>query len=415
MEMTAEEKTSIADRYDLRAPDLFLDPHALMARMRAEDPVYFSRQLGSWVLTRYDDVSAAMRDPRLSVVEETKRINALPPAEQESLLPLRRTFEAWGGRNKVDDHARFTKLLKRFFTPQRVEGMRPRLQAILDALLDRGSAALSRGELCMVNDVAHPFAMGVVTNLIGIPEAPMEMLLRCSNHISGLLEMGELEQLRRCQAGMLELSGYLAPVVARHRARPHDDLINVFVEADAAGIPYSDDDIIAQCIMFIVVGYHTTANLLCNGLMLLFQHPEQREKLRRRYDLLPNAFDEMMRYHGAVASVRRLAMVDHDVRGKRIKAGDTLVLAMVAANRDPEVFPDPGRFDIEREGASKHLGFTIGPYSCMGQALARLEGAVFYRTMLERTPRLRPSDAAPDWMVFRPFGRELRTFRVTAD
>ena len=108
-------------------------------------------------------------------------------------------------------------------------------------------------------------------------------------------------------------------------------------------------------------------------------------------------------------------MVDHDVRDKRIKAGDTLVLAIVAANRDPEVFPDPGRFDIEREGVSKQLGFTIGPYSCMGQALARLEGAIFYRTLLERHPRLRPSDATPDWMVFRPFGRELRTFRVTAD
>lgn len=408
-------QSSITDRYDLRAPDLFLDPHALMARMRAEEPVYFSQQLGSWVLTSYADVSAAMRDPRLSVVEETKRIAALPPAERESLIPLRRTFEAWGGRNKVDDHARFTKLLKRFFTPHWVEGMRPRVQAILDGLLDRGSAALSRGELCMVNDIAHPMAMSVVSHLIGIPEAPMEMLLRCSNDISGLLEMGELEQLRRCQAGMLELSDYLAPVVARHRARRHDDLMNVFIEADAAGTPYSDEDIIAQCIMFIVVGYHTTANQLCNGLMLLFQHPEERDKLRRRYDLLPNAFDEMMRYHGAVASVRRLAMVDHDVRDKKIKAGDTLVLAILAANRDPEVFPSPGRFNIEREGVSKQLGFTIGPYSCMGQALARLESAIFYRTLLERYPRLRASDAAPDWMVFRPFGRELRTFRVTAD
>ena len=123
----------------------------------------------------------------------------------------------------------------------------------------------------------------------------------------------------------------------------------------------------------------------------------------------------MMRYHGPVASVRRLAMVDHDVRDKSIKAGDTLVLVIVAANRDPEVFSDPGRFDIEREGVAKQLGFTIGPYSCMGQALARLEGAVFYRTMLDRFPRLRPRDAAPDWMVFRPFGRELRTLRVVAD
>jgi cytochrome P450 len=227
--------------------------------------------------------------------------------------------------------------------------------------------------------------------------------------------MGELEQLRRCQAGMLELAAYLRPRVALHRVEPRDDLINVLVEADAAGIPYTDEDIIAQCIMFIVVGYHTTANLLCNGLQLLFDHPEQRAKLEGRYELLPSAFDEMMRFHGPVASVRRLALVDYDLRDKHIKAGDTLVLALVAANRDPEVFPNPGVFDVEREGVSRHLGFTIGPYSCMGQALARLEGAVFFRTMLERMPRLRPLDASPDWMVFRPFGRELRTLRVALD
>lgn len=406
---TSLEQPAISDKYDLRAPDLYRNPHALMGRMRAEDPVYWSRQLGSWVLTSYADVSAAMRDSRLSVVEETKRIRRLPESDQESLRPLEQIFGAWGGRAKWDEHARFVKLLKRFFTPQTVEAMRPRIHTILNDLIE---ASQRRGEMDVVNDVAHPMAMSVVTSLIGAPTSDVDMLLRCSAAISGLLEMGEREQLFKCQEGMLELCDFMRPVVAEHRKRRHADLLNVFVEADESGDPYSDEDIIAQSLMFLVVGYHTTANLLTNGLQILFDHPEERARLVNNFELMPNAFDEMMRFHGPVASVRRLALVDYEIRGTPIKEGDTVLLALCAANRDPDVFADPGRFDIAREGANRHVGFTIGPYSCMGQALARLEGAIFFRTMLERMPRLRPQDESPDWMAFRPFGCELRTLRV---
>jgi cytochrome P450 len=227
--------------------------------------------------------------------------------------------------------------------------------------------------------------------------------------------MGTRQQLFDCQAGIQEISDYLRPVVARHRIDPADDLFNVFMEADPTGQYFTDEHIIAQGIMFLVVGYHTTANQLGNGLQILFDHPEERDKLVKEPRLLPNAFDEMMRYHGAVASIRRLATVDLTIRDQAIRAGDTVILALTAANRDPETFADPDRFSIEREGANKQVGFTIGPYSCMGQALARLEGQIFFRTLLERFPRLRPRETSPDWMVFRPLGRELRTMRVLVD
>lgn len=404
--------SSAPPRFDITAPHVFLDPHPLLHRMRREKPAYFCPELGSWILTSYQDVCAALRDPRFSVVEETKRIEALSPADQEALAPLRRNFEAWGDRGREEEHARFLKLLKRYFTPQRVEAQRPRIQAILDELI---AAALARGEIDVVNDIAHPLAMTVVAGLTGAPTARIDMFLRCSAAISGLLEMGTRQQLFDCQGGIQEISEYLRPVVARHRADPADDLFNVFMEADPSGVYYTDEHIIAQGIMFLVVGYHTTANQLCNGLQILFDHPEELEKLAGDPRFMPNAFDEMMRFHGAVASIRRLALEDLTIRDERIRAGDTAMLVLAAANRDPEVFPDPDRFSIEREGASRQVGFTIGPYSCMGQALARLEGQIFFRTLLERFPRLRPNYAAPDWMVFRPLGRELRTMRVLVD
>lgn len=403
---------SAPPHFDITAPNVFLDPYPLLHKMRRERPVYFCPELGSWILTTYQDVCATLRDGRFSVVEETKRIEALSPSDQIALAPLRRNFEAWGDRGREEEHARFLKLLKRYFTPQRVEAQRPRIQAILDDLIAR---ALARGEVDIANDIAHPLAMTVVAGLTGCPTDRIDMFLRCSAAISGLLEMGTRDQLFACQDGILEISEYLRPVVARHRADPADDLFNVFMEADPSGVYYTDDHIIAQGIMFLVVGYHTTANQLCNGLQILFEHPEERDKLARDPSLLPNAFDEMMRYHGAVASIRRLATVDLTIRGQRIRAGDTVILALAAANRDPEPFPDPDRFSIEREGANRHVGFTIGPYSCMGQALARLEGQIFFRTLLDRFPRLRPMDATPDWMVFRPLGRELRTQRVLVD
>jgi cytochrome P450 len=405
-------QSSSQTEFDAALPGLLFNPHPVLHRMRAEAPVQYSEQLSSWVLTRYDDVSAAFRDARLSVVEETKRIEALPSEDQAALLPLRRIFEAWGGRAKVEDHARFLKLLKPRFTPSNMRQRLPRIQEIMNALLE---AALAKGELDVVNDIAHPLAMSIVAELTGVPSDRMDLLLRCSNAISGLLEMGEREQLFACQAGMLELCDYLTPIVASHRAQPSSTLIGVMLEAQGSGALQDDADLAAQCIMFLVVGYHTTANLLSSGVQLLLEHPEQRQKLEHKPELTANAFDEMMRYHGPVASVRRLALEDLTVRGVSIPAGDTLVLALAAANRDPAVFSEPDTFYIERPGAKQQIGFTTGAYSCMGQALARLEGDVFFRTLLARLPKLRARDAEPDWVGFRPLGRELRSLRVLFD
>jgi cytochrome P450 len=398
--------------YDLEAPALFLNPHPLLHRMRAEEPVYWSPQLESWVLTSYHDVCDVFRDPRFSVVEEIKRVEAQPTADQLALQMLRWRFEAWGDRGNREAHTRFVTVMKRNLTPRRAETFRPRIQQILDRLIEE---ALARGSLDVVNDIAHPLAMTVVAEFSGIPTERLEFMLRCSAGITGLLERGSRDQLYTCKQAMDELSEYLRPVVELHRRIPHKDLIGVFMEADPEGTTYDDEYVIAQCLMFLVVGYHTTANQICNGLQILFDHPAEQALLTSNRDLLPNAIDEMMRFHSAVASVRRMAVEDVTLRGKHIQARDTITLLLAAANHDPAAFPDPDRFDPQRANAHRQLGFTIGPFSCMGQGLARLEAEVVFSTLLGRFPRLRPRDASPDWVRFHPFGRELATLHVLVD
>lgn len=398
--------------FDLQDPDLYLHPYPLLHEMREKVPVYYSPELGSWLLTRYDDVAAALRDPRFHAVEEHKKVDALPPATQRELEPLRRIFMQWGGRDDPGAHEIFLRVMKKHFTPRRVLAQLPVITAIMDDLL---SAALARGATVdVVNDIAHPLSMSVVCQLLGIPPADMDMelMLRASNAISQLLEMGELDQLRRSQQGMLEMGAFLAPYVDAARRGQGSGLFAVMA-GPGTPLPYSEEDVVAQGIMFTVVGYHTTANLLANGIQLLFDHPEQRRLLLAGgLSGLPAAFDEMMRFHGPVSTIRRMVLQDVSLRGEVIPKGDTVMLALLAANRDPAVFTDPDEFLVGRANAHRHVGFTVGPYSCMGQALARLEGQVFFRTMLTRLPDMAPADPTPDWTVFRPLGKELRTLRI---
>ena len=400
----------------LADPELYLDPHAVLREMRMTCPVYFDDQLDSWVVTRYDDVVACLKDPRMYVVEECKRVDALPPDQQAELAPLRRIFTEWGGRSVAHDHDVFLRVVKKYFTPRKVAARLGTIQRLMDGLVE---AAVARGEpVDVVNDLAHPLAMSVVCDLLGAPPTRSEVdrLLRASNAISGLLEMGELQQLQRSQDGMLDVIDYLRPHIAAARAGNGSGLLAVLTGPDADRLDYDDDQIAAQGIMFVVVGYHTTANLLTNGLQLLFDYPTQRRTLvERDFADLSNAFDEMMRFHGPVSTIRRVALSDVVLRGERIAAGDTVVLALLAANRDPAVFDRPDEFRVDRPNAHRQVGFTVGPYSCMGQALARLEGRVFFSTLLTRFPRMAPADPQPDWMVFRPLGRELRTLRVLLD
>jgi cytochrome P450 len=203
--------------FDLQHPDLYRAPHAVLHEMRRTAPVYFSPELDSWMLTRHDDVSGVLRDRRFHTVEEYKKIDALPPEEQRELAPLRRTFLEWGGRDDPAAHEVFLRALEKHFTPRRVAEQRP----VIEQMTDRPcSAAVERGDVVdVVDDVAHPLSMSVVCHLLGLRREDVDLgfVLDQSHAIAQLLEMGEPDQLRRSQEGMLTLGAFLAPHVAAAR------------------------------------------------------------------------------------------------------------------------------------------------------------------------------------------------------
>src|SRR3954449_861276 len=215
-------------------PQLYLDPYSVLREMRTTCPVYFDDHLESWVVTRYDDVVACLKDPRMYVVEECKRVDALPPERQAELAPLRRIFTEWGGRSDAHDHDVFLRVVKKYFTPRRVTARVGTIQRLMDGLVE---AAVARGgSVDVVNDLAHALAMSVVCDLLGAPptRGEVDRLLRASNAISGLLEMGELQQLQRSQDGMLDVIDYLRPHVAAARAGNGSGLLAVLTGPEAA-------------------------------------------------------------------------------------------------------------------------------------------------------------------------------------
>jgi cytochrome P450 len=394
--------------HDWGASELFPDPHPLLHKLRATTPVYFDTTLDAWVLTSHPVVREALRHPQLGRVEQLKRFERLPDADQEALQVLRRIFPTWGAQGDPVAHEQFVNVARRRMDAARIEVMRPRVQATLDQLLDR---VAGREKFDLANEVAKPFTMQVAGDLVGVPTTRMDLLLRCAQDVPELFERGTREQLYRSQRCVLELCDLIRPVVAQHHVEPRDDLISLLI---GDGRQFDDEFVAAQAIMFLMVGARPPGNLLSSGLLLLMEHPKEKAKLLADPGLVGNAVDEMVRVIPPVPpfATREVAKADMRLGDQLIREGESLVLVIGAANRDPKVFPDPDRFDVTRPDLAQHLGFGIPPFSCFGRALVHLEAAVFFPTVLERLPDLRPLDAVPDWVPFYPFARELRTLRV---
>jgi hypothetical protein len=236
-------------------------------------------------------------------------------------------------------------------------------------------------------------------------------LQRWSADILSFFQQVNMEGLQRGQRSLREMQDYLRPLIAERRRAPREDLISVLVSQGEGFFAREPEAIVANCAMLLFAGHETTSHLISSGLLLLLQHPEQLALLRETPELMPSAIEEMLRYEGASDAMVRVSKAPLELGGQRFSAGEFFVLVYKAANFDPEVFPAPRRFDITRR-PNRHLAFGMGHYYCLGAALARLEGQVCLRTLLDRLPGLRPAFPAPDWRPLPPLGRRLRSLSV---
>ncbi|MBB5957921.1 cytochrome P450 [Saccharothrix tamanrassetensis] len=393
--------------HELFSPEVAADPHPLLHRLRAESPLTWVPPLDGHLLTRHADIVAALKDRRLTTANLGQGLDRLSQAERDELAPLLKSIRLWMGHTDDDDHVRFQQLLKRYFTPATVDTLRPRVRQLTHELLD---AVAGRGRMDVVKDLAYPLPANVIAEMLGMPTSEREQLQAWSRDITAVFAPADFERLVRSRDSVLEMQDYLRGLVAQRRAEPREDLLSMFVAAEREGV-VDEDEIVANCVLLLFAGHETTANLIANGLVLLFDNPEQLALLKSRRELMPTAVEEMLRLDGPAGVVVRVTAEPAEVAGRQLPVGQVVYLAMLAGNRDPEVFADPDAFDITRK-PNRHTAFGLGAFYCLGAALARMETDECFNVLLDRLPDIRPAYDAPDRVSTSPLNRRLATLEV---
>ncbi|GAA2418378.1 cytochrome P450 [Streptomyces glaucosporus] len=369
--------------------DFVRDPYPVYAELRARGPVHRVRipeDAVAWLVVGYEEARAALADRRLS----KDWSNASPALGVE---PVSSGVNMLG--SDPPDHTRLRGLVAREFTARRVESLAPRVREIADDLLDRMVKAPD-GRADLVDAYAFPLPITVICELLGVPFLDRESFRSWTAAILG--DAGTEEK----RAAETAVTDYLTGLLEEKRGRPGEDLLSALIHtADEDGDRLSPRELLGMAWLLLVAGHETTVNLIANGVLALLTHPDQMELLRSDPSLAENAVEETLRYDGPVETpTYRFTTEPVEIGGTVIPGGGELVLPVLAdGDRDPGRFPDPHRFDIRRETRG-HLAFGHGVHHCLGAPLARLEGRIAFRALLERCPGL-ALDAHPAALSWR--------------
>ncbi|TXS07398.1 cytochrome P450 [Streptomyces sp. col6] len=370
---------------DLRGlTDFTADPYPYYDRMRAAGPVHLIRTdefERAWLVVGYDEGRAVLADQRFG-----KDWRALPGEMGGD--PINANMLEMD----APDHTRLRKLVVRAFTPRRIEALRPRVQEITDGLLD---VMVPEGRADLVDALAFPLPMTVICELIGVPDLDRSAFRKLSNGVvapANALEEGE---------SIRAMGVYLGELIEDKRRSPGDDLLSALIAArDEDDVALSPDELVGMAFLLLVAGHETTVNLISNGVRALLAHPDQLAALRADPGLLDGAIEEMLRYDGPVETATiRFARERVEIGSRTVEPGEAVLVSLAGSDRDPARFPEPDRFDIRRDTRG-HLAFGHGIHFCLGAPLARMEGRIAVRTLLERCPGLEadPEGAPFDWL-----------------
>lgn len=351
-----------------------VDPYPIYRQLRDRGPILPTRY-GNYATTTHALCNAVLRDRSFGVRPESGP--GSDPADDE--------FEMSFLELNPPDHRRLRRIAAPAFSPRQMADYRPLIEKQVHHLLD---AATQKGEFDLVRDFAAPLPIAVITQLLGIPDARTADFERYGRVIGSALDgVQSLPHARRLMAASRELEELFSDLFALRRREPGDDVISRLVAAE--GDTIEAREMVPMCVLLLIAGFETTVNLIGNGTLALLDHPEQWARLRDDPELAPGAVDEVLRYDPPVQRTWRLALEDREVGGQPVGRGQVVLTLIGAANRDPEVFPDPDHFDIGRENASSHLAFSAGIHYCVGQPLAVEEGSIALAALAERLPRLR--------------------------
>jgi cytochrome P450 len=397
----------------LVSPEFVANPYPVLERLREEEPVYWSDGIGGWLLTRYDDILVSFRQTTHYSNENRlgKAVEYLPPEKRANYKPFEDHYATKGLlHSDPPDHTRLRALVTREFTVMIVEKMRPRMQEVVDGLLD---AAEKNGQMDVVPDLAAALPVQVIAEILGVPPPDRYLIRKWTDDIlrfQGVNKPSEAD-LSRAQDALMEMRAYIKGMINERRRQPRGDLMGRFVAAESEGQRLSEAELINTCVTLFTAGHETTLSLISNTIYTLLANSDQYQLLRQDPGLLESAIEESLRYESPVSRQARLMKDDTELAGKKLKKGEIVFQMLNAANRDPAYFIDPDKFDIQRK-KNRHIAFGNGIHFCVGAALSRTESIIAVGTALTRFPNLRLVDDKPDWDVSKRNSRVLKSLQV---
>ncbi len=379
-------------------PELVANPYPVYHRLQREAPVFVYGP--SVVLTRHEHLVAAFKDHNRfatglsgSRIEATLRL--LPESEAQLFIELNEFEKLWMSNRNGTDHTRLRTLAHLAFTPRRVAEMREGIQQLTDKLLDDMQAAANPD---VVSGLARPLPLMVINEMLDVPENAWGLVASWTAALASQREsyVTLRSDLRHVHRSMTEFRAYVGELIAKRRSSSGSDLLAALLKAEAAGDRLSEDELFAMLVLLLLGGHETTANLIGNGLLALLQSPEQWALLRENPSLVTNCVEELLRFDSPVQFTPRVLMDRVEVAGTLLDAGQSVLLALGAANHDAAVYEKPDDLDIRRARASD-LGFGLGPHFCLGASLARLEAEVVLSSLVRRFPNMQLANAKPEW------------------
>lgn len=379
------------DRLDVISAKLYGEhgyPHEAWTRLRREDPVHWFTPEGYrpfWAITKHADIVEVSTQPekfrsfgRFILFPEAASLGG-PSLEEDP--PLRMLVNM-----DPPEHRDYRRLVSGWFTPRAIARLEERLEVITREIFDDLAKDGGTYECDFVREVAALQPLRMITEILGIPRAQEDFVLRVTNENFGV-EDPDFQRVGDTQAERLgflqEAFAYLEEITKDRRAHPRDDLSTVLANATLGGEPVPQFELFSLYFLVMVAGHDTTRNAISSGMLALLEHPEELARLRANPSIVETGADEIVRWTTPVNHFVRTATTDYVLRGKQIRRGDSVALFYASANRDEEVFPDPFTFRLDRD-PNPHLGFGIGEHFCLGAHLARLDLKVFFRQLAER-------------------------------
>ena len=363
--------------YNPLTPRVYLNPYPKYAELRVKDPVHWSPMLEAWVISRYAEADAILRDH--------KRFSNYTADQRRRRGPRAAGIENPGGVSMLfldpPNHTRLRALVSKAFAPPAIAALSERIDGIVRELIDQ---IPHPAKFDLIETIAYPLPVIVMAELLGVPVSERAQFKHWSDKRARVLEPTitppEVQEANRATH---EMDAYFRGVIEERRQSPREDLISTLVAAEEAGDKLSSDELLVMLRLLMIAGNETTTNLIGNGMLALLQNREQLQLLRSQPTLMEQAVEELLRYDTPVQLDFRIAKTDLELGGKKIAAQQGVLTLLGAANRDPAVFPDPDRLDITRRNAG-HLAFGRGIHHCLGAPLARLEGRAAFSALLER-------------------------------